>query len=135
MVRPVGSGLLFGTFTAADFTPIPRQSKAPTVQLGLSPSALEFGRDRRMIVIKVYTYYQANSMREGVLSKGSVNGKVWTWTSEAKMGGKPTKSRFTLTEDTADSQSYKFEMSMGEGPTQLVMEGKSTRVPNPPKKK
>ncbi len=84
---------------------------------------------------EVYTYYEVNSMGEGMLSKGTVNGKVWTWTSEAKMGGKPTKSRFTLTEDTANSQSYKFEISMGDGPMQLVMEGKSTRVPNPPKKK
>jgi hypothetical protein len=83
---------------------------------------------------KVYTYYEINSMGEAELSKGTVDGKVWTWTNEARMGGKPTKSRFTLTQESADSQSYKFEMSVGNGPMQMIMEGKSTRVPGPAKK-
>ncbi len=83
---------------------------------------------------RAYTYYEVNSMGEAQLSKGTVNGRVWTWTSEARMGGKPTKSRFTLTQESADSQSYKFEMSVDNGPMRVIMEGKSTRVPTPAKK-
>ncbi len=83
---------------------------------------------------KAYTYYEANSMGEAVLSKGNVNGKVWTWTSETKMGGKPTKSVFTLTQESPDVQSYKYDLSVDNGPMQTIMEGKSTRVPSPAKK-
>jgi hypothetical protein len=83
---------------------------------------------------KSYTYYEANSVGEAGLSRGTVNGNVWTWTYEAKMRGKPTKSRFTLTQESADSQSFRYEMSVDNGPMQVVMEGKSTRVPSPAKK-
>jgi hypothetical protein len=77
---------------------------------------------------KTYVYFETNSLGENVFSRGRVEGDTWTWTNESKMNGKPVRARFTLKQVSADSAAYKFEMSTGDEPLKLVMEGKQTRT-------
>jgi hypothetical protein len=77
---------------------------------------------------KTYTYYETNTMGESIFSRGTVEGDTWIWNSESKMGGKPVHARFTLKQLTPDSASYKFEMSSGDEPLKVIMEGKQTRA-------
>jgi hypothetical protein len=78
---------------------------------------------------KVYTYNAFNSMGEAEASKGKVDGDTWTWTSNEKMGGKPTKSRFTVKELSPTSYSFKFEIAPEGGDWATIMEGKATKTP------
>ena len=50
---------------------------------------------------KVYTYYGIDNRPMAMTSipRGTVKGNVWTYTDESPMGGKPVKSRVTLTEE------------------------------------
>jgi hypothetical protein len=77
---------------------------------------------------KTYVYMAVNSIGEVEVSKGSVKGKTWTWTSESKMAGKTYKNRFTIVEESNDAYNYKFEMSADGKKWDLAMEGKSTRA-------
>lgn len=77
---------------------------------------------------KTYEYYEVNNIGMGELSRGTVKGDTWNWTSTSKMGGKPVKSRFILKEDSPTSYSYKFEMSVGGAPMAAIMEGKATKA-------
>jgi len=79
---------------------------------------------------KTYIYNGIESTNgEFQTAKGTVQGKVWTWLGDGKMAGKPFKVRYTSTEVSNDSQSFKFEMSQDAGKTwTLVQEGKSTRA-------
>ena len=77
---------------------------------------------------KVYTYYGVDSTGGVFLSKGTVNGNVWTWTTSMKMGPKTYKLRFVATVAPPNSQSFKFEAAEGNGPMKLISEGKSTRA-------
>jgi Protein of unknown function (DUF1579) len=72
---------------------------------------------------KAYTYDEFNSMGEGVHATGHLDGKVWTWTSDLTMGGKTTKTRFVLTEDSPTAYTMKFEMSPDGNNWSTVMEG------------
>jgi hypothetical protein len=77
---------------------------------------------------KTYVYFETNSMGESIFSRGTVEGDTWTWANETKMGGKPTRVRFTLKQVSADSATYKLEMGPGDEPLKLVMEGRQKRV-------
>jgi len=78
---------------------------------------------------KHYVYFGITSVGEVEQSTGTVQGKVWNWTGEGKMQGKPYKGRYTSTEQADGSHTFKFEMSQDAGKTwSVVMEGKSTRV-------
>lgn len=77
---------------------------------------------------KIYTYYGVDNMGMGELSRGTVAGKAWTWNGESKMGGKVLKSRYTVTEVSPTSYTFKWETSADGGPYALVMEGKATKV-------
>jgi hypothetical protein len=76
---------------------------------------------------KVYTYDAFNNYGEAEHFKGTVQGDTWTWTSEAKMGGKPAKLRFTAKEVSPAMYTMKLEMATDSGWT-TVMEGKSTKA-------
>lgn len=77
---------------------------------------------------KTYVYFATSSLGENIFSRGSVEGDTWTWANETNMYGKPGRVRFTLKQVSADSATYKLEMSTGDEPLKLVMEGKETRV-------
>lgn len=77
---------------------------------------------------KLYSYSEVNSMGESDYATGTVKGKVWTWTNSGMKSGKPFKSTFTLTEDSPNSYSYKWDASIAGAPSTTLMEGKSTRA-------
>ena len=77
---------------------------------------------------KIYTYDEYTSLGEHELSKGTVSGDTWTWTSDEEMGGKTMKGRFTLKQVSPTSYTFKFEMSEDGNSWTTVMEGKSTKT-------
>lgn len=77
---------------------------------------------------KLYSYSMVSSIGDTDYATGTVKGKVWTWTSSGKKNGKPFKGTFTLTEDSPDSYSYKWQASIAGGPVVTLMEGNSTRA-------
>ena len=76
---------------------------------------------------KVYTYDEFNSVGENVHATGTFDGKVWTWTSESPMGGKPMKGHFIVTQTSATSYAFKFEMSEDGNNWSPVMDGTGTK--------
>lgn len=76
---------------------------------------------------KVYTYYGVDSTGWSDLSRGTLDGKVWTFTSTGTMGGKPMHSRFTLTEVSPTKQTFRWEMSEDGKTWNLVMDGESSK--------
>jgi hypothetical protein len=77
---------------------------------------------------KVYTYYGIDNSGFATLSKGNVDGKNWVFTDESKMGGKTFHGRYSMTEDSPTSYSFKYEMSEDGTKWALIMEGKSTKA-------
>src|SRR5947209_9573876 len=59
-----------------------------------------------------YIYDEYNSMGEHSVSKGTVSGDDWTWTTEVPVGGgKTMQGRYLEHVISATSYTYKFEMS------------------------
>jgi hypothetical protein len=77
---------------------------------------------------KAYRYYQITSKGDAYLIRGSVEGKVWTWTGELTRDGKTLKVRETITEKSATAYELKFEASVDGGPWTVVGDGKATKV-------
>ncbi len=78
---------------------------------------------------KAYTYDEFNSRGETVHATGTFDGKVWSWTSDAPMGGKPMKGRFVLTQTSPTAYTFKFDMSQDGGTNWTpVMEGSGTKA-------
>lgn len=84
---------------------------------------------------KTYIYTEINNFGEATVSRGTVDGETWNWSNDAKMGGKLMHQRFTMKVASTDTATYKFEMAEGDGPFNLVMEGKQTRMEPKPSKK
>lgn len=77
---------------------------------------------------KNYLYTEINSFGETSVSRGTNDGDTWTWTSEAKMGGKLMRQHFTMKVVSPDTVTYKFEVAEADGPFNSIMEGKQTRL-------
>ena len=77
---------------------------------------------------KAYSYYGIDNMGFAEGSKGSVDGKNWVFTGDSKMGGKVYHGRYSMTEDSPTSYSFKYEMSEDGKTWAVVMEGKSTKA-------
>jgi Protein of unknown function (DUF1579) len=77
---------------------------------------------------KTYTYHEFNSMGEAGVSKGTVEGDTWTWSSEDKMQGKTVKGRFTINITSPTTYDFKYEASIDGGDFASVVEGKATKV-------
>lgn len=76
-----------------------------------------------------YTYDDVNTMGQHTRATGNPSGKVWTWTSNEEFGGTKMMGKFVLTEVSATSYTFKFDMSTDDGKTWAnMMEGKSTKV-------
>ncbi len=76
---------------------------------------------------KVYTYYGVDNTGWGDYSTGTIDGKIWTYTSKGTMGGKTFHGRFVMTELSETSQTYKWEMSEDGKTWKLMMEGQASR--------
>lgn len=76
---------------------------------------------------KAYTYYAYSTFGDNIFVRGQVAGKVWTWSDEMTVEGKPMKFRATVTEETPTSYTFKLEVSVDNGPMAVVEEGKATK--------
>ena len=76
---------------------------------------------------KSYSFHSISSRGDTIFVRGNVDGKVWTWTDDITVEGKPMKIRATVTEDTPTSYSFKLEASIGGGPMAVMEEGKATK--------
>ena len=81
---------------------------------------------------KVYTYYGVDSLGLSEQGRGQNEGKTWTYTSESKFGGKPVSGRYTITELTPTSYTFKYEMSSEGSPWAVFVEGTSTKIGSRP---
>jgi hypothetical protein len=75
----------------------------------------------------VYTYSEFNSQGRREVSKGTVSGDTWTWTSTANYGGQEIKQKMTIKILSPASYSLKFEISMDGTNWMTFMEGKATK--------
>ena len=76
---------------------------------------------------KAYTYREFNSFGEFDDSWGWLNGDMWTWTSDEKMGGTTMKGRFTMKMTSTNSYSFTFDMSQDGTKWTTVMDGKASK--------
>jgi hypothetical protein len=76
---------------------------------------------------KVYTFYGVDSMGWADYAKGTIQGKLWTFTSESKMGGKTYHSRFTIDEVSDSKNKFKWDLSEDGKTWTTMMEGESTK--------
>jgi hypothetical protein len=79
---------------------------------------------------KAYTYYGLDNSPMGMVSVplGTVQGKTWTYNDEAKMGGRMVKSRYTITETSPTSYTFKWEMLGEDGAWKTIADGKATKA-------
>jgi hypothetical protein len=80
---------------------------------------------------KAYTYYGIDNspMSMSNVPKGTLQGDTWTYSDEAKMGGKTVKSRYVIKQGTPTTYTFKWEMSNPDGTWSPIVEGRSTKVP------
>src|SRR5262249_14987426 len=60
---------------------------------------------------KTYTYDEFSSSGENIHATGTFDGKTWTWTSEMTANNMPLKGRFVVTQTSANSYTFKFDLS------------------------
>lgn len=79
---------------------------------------------------KVYTYYGVDntSMTMSSVPKGTVKGKVWTYTDEATMGGETVKSRVTIEEESPTAYTFLLEFEGPDGKWIPAWESRNTKV-------
>ena len=74
-----------------------------------------------------YTADAFNSQGRHDISKGTVTGDTWTWTSTANYGGQEIKQKLTMKILTPTSYTMKFEVSIDGTNWMTFMEGKATK--------
>lgn len=78
---------------------------------------------------KMYTYQAISSLGDNIFVRGTVAGKVWTWSDETTIDGKAMKILVTVTEQSPSAFGVRVEASMDNAPMMLVEEGTSTKQP------
>lgn len=78
---------------------------------------------------KAYTYHAISSQGDNIFVRGKVDGKVWTWTDENTVDGKPLKIHVTVTEQTPTAYALKVQASMDNAPMMVIEEGTATKQP------
>jgi hypothetical protein len=78
---------------------------------------------------KVYLYYGLDNspMAMATVPRGTVEGDVWTYTDESKMGGQMVKSRYVITASKA-SYEFRWEVLGPDGQWKELVKGKATRA-------
>jgi hypothetical protein len=94
----------------------------------------ELGGDGKVVAFmgydtneNVYTYDEFNSQGHRDVSKGTVSGDTWTWTSTQNYGGQEIKQKMTVKVLSPASYNMKFEVSMDGTNWTTFMEGKVTK--------
>ena len=77
---------------------------------------------------KNYVYTEMDSFGQVQVSRGTVDGDNWTWTSDATMGGQNLHMRFSMNFTSKDAFDMKFEAGPNANSMQTLMEGKATRA-------
>ncbi|MGH9197047.1 MAG: hypothetical protein ACRD1T_15075, partial [Acidimicrobiia bacterium] len=80
------------------------------------------------VAARAWVRYGIDNMGMAEPSKGTVQGKIWNWEGESKMGGKLMKSHYTITEISPTAYTLKWEMSVDNGPWSQVLESKTTKT-------
>jgi hypothetical protein len=83
---------------------------------------------------KMYTYYSLDSGPRSMTTvpQGTEKDGTWVYNDESRLGGKMVRSRYTITETSPTSYSYKWEILGEDGAWQTILMGKSTRTSRPP---
>ena len=76
---------------------------------------------------KMYTYDSFNTLGEADHAKGNVDGDIWTWQSETRMGAQTMKGRLTIKVLSATAYNFRFEMSPDGTNWTTVLEGKTRK--------
>jgi Protein of unknown function (DUF1579) len=76
---------------------------------------------------KAYTYHEFNSWGESMNSKGAVDGDIWTWTSDDKMGDKIVKGRFVMKMTSSSSYDFTYETSPDGSKWTMAVDGKASK--------
>lgn len=74
-----------------------------------------------------YAATETNSQRGTIVSKGTLTGDTWTWTSTANYNGMDIQQELTLKPISATSYTLKFETSVDGANWMTFMEGKVTK--------
>jgi hypothetical protein len=74
-----------------------------------------------------YTYDAFSSQGRHDVSKGTLTGDTWLWTSEANYGGQEIKQKMTIKILSPVSYFIKFEVSLDGTTWMTFMEGKATK--------
>ncbi len=77
---------------------------------------------------KVYTYAGIDNSGMSTAAKGHVDGNIWTFMSEDKMGGKTYHGRYTMVTASPDSYTLKYEASEDGNTWMTIMDGKTTKA-------
>ncbi len=79
---------------------------------------------------KAYTYYGLDSsgMTMTSVPKGTYQNGTWVFTEASRMHGKMMNSRYTISDTTPNSYSFKMEMQGEDGSWKTIMQGKQTKV-------
>jgi Protein of unknown function (DUF1579) len=75
----------------------------------------------------MYTYDEFNSQGRREVSKGTLSGDTWTWTSTQNYDGQEVKQKMTMKVLAPASYSLKFEVSLDGTAWMTFMEGKATK--------
>jgi hypothetical protein len=76
---------------------------------------------------KAYTYHEFNSWGESMDSKGAVDGDIWTWSSDEKMGDKMVKARFVMKMTSSTSYDFTYETSPDGTKWTMAVDGKANK--------
>jgi hypothetical protein len=75
----------------------------------------------------MYTYDEFNSQGRREVSKGTVSGDTWTWTSTQNYGGQEVKQKMTMKVLSPASYSLRFEVSLDGTTWMTFMDAKATK--------
>ena len=76
----------------------------------------------------IYTFYFISSTGTAIFMRGTVDGQVWTWNGELRVGGELMKARTTITDQSPSSYTFRMEGSFVGGPWILLEEGRGTKA-------
>jgi Protein of unknown function (DUF1579) len=104
--------------------------------VGHSDTMTSMGANREMSVMgwddakKIYTYHSFDSDGEADEATGTLNGDIWSWTTD-NMGGAPIKVRLMIKEVSKTEYTFKMEVSQDGSTWITAIESTSTKVVAP----
>ena len=100
------------------------ESKMPPEIGGDSQAVMIMGYDNQQ---NTYTSDRFSSLGRHELSKGTLSGDTWTWTSSSNYGGMEIQGKMTIKTLSPTSYTLKYEVSMDGKNWMPFMDGKVTK--------